>query len=199
MDDRHNTGQHSVDDETLLSLIGARDEWALFSLYERYSRRLYQIALRITGDAHSAEEVIQDAFQSVWTRAAQFRPHAGTVQAWLSGIVRNRAIDEVRSRWHRARQTEISLDALPDLHAAMERGWEQLAVLRADMGAALAALPAKQRQVLELAFDVGLSSTEIAARLNESVGTVKSRLRLGLEKLREAANTWWDSPSQPAT
>jgi RNA polymerase sigma-70 factor (ECF subfamily) len=81
----------------------------------------------------------------------------------------------------------------------MERGWEQLAVLRTDMGAALAALPAKQRQVLELAFDVGLSSTEIAARLNESVGTVKSRLRLGLEKLREAANTWWDSPSQPAT
>jgi RNA polymerase sigma-70 factor, ECF subfamily len=185
----------AVDDETLLGLIGSRDESALSSLYERYSRRLYQIALRITGDAHVAEEVIQDAFQSVWLRASQFRPNAGTVQAWLSGIVRNRAIDEVRGRWHRARNAELSLDTLPDLHAAMERGWEQLACLRADLGTALATLPAKQRQVLELTFDVGLSSTEIAARLNESVGTVKSRLRLGLEKLREAANAWWDSPA----
>src|SRR4051794_4239799 len=101
-----------VDDETLIGLIDARDELALSSLYERYSRRLYQIALRITGDAHSAEEVIQDAFQSVWLRASQFRSNAGTVQAWLSGIVRNRAIDEARSRWQRARATEISLDTL---------------------------------------------------------------------------------------
>jgi RNA polymerase sigma-70 factor (ECF subfamily) len=184
-----------LDDETLLGMIGARDESALTSLYERYSRRLYQIALRITGDAHTAEEVIQDAFLSVWLRASQFRPHAGSVQAWLSSIVRNRAIDEVRGRWHRARTTEISLDTLPDFHTAVERGWEHLAVLRADLRTALATLPTKQRQVLELTFDVGLSSTEIAARLNESVGTVKSRLRLGLEKLRGAANAWWDGPS----
>jgi RNA polymerase sigma-70 factor (ECF subfamily) len=185
----------TIDDETLLGMIGARDESALSSLHERYSRRLYQIALRITGDAHAAEEVIQDAFHSVWLRASQFRPNAGSVQAWLSGIVRNRSIDEVRSRWQRARNAELSLDTLPDFHAAVERGWEQLAVLRADLHAALAALPAKQRQVLELTFDFGLSSTEIAMRLNESVGTVKSRLRLGLDKLREAANAWWEGPS----
>ena len=188
-------GFPSHDDETLLGMIDARDKSALSSLHERYSRRLYQIALRITGDAHSAEEVIQDAFQSVWQRAAQFRPTAGSVQSWLSGIVRNRAIDEARCRWQRARSTEISLDTLPDLHAAVERGWEHFAVFRADLQSALATLPAKQRQVLELTYDFGLNSSEIAARLNESVGTVKSRLRLGLEKMRETANSWWDSPS----
>ena len=193
MDDMREVSDQTIDDETLLGLIRSRDERALSSLYERYSRRLYHLALRITGDAHSAEEVIQDAFQSVWLRATQFRPHAGSVQAWLSTIVRNRAIDEVRSRWHRARQTEVSLEGLPDLHAAMERGWEQLAILRADMRSALAVLPFKQRQVIELAFFVGLTSPEIASRLNESVGTIKSRLRLGLAKLRETASAWWEA------
>ncbi len=183
----------AVDDETLVGMILSRDEHALRSLYERYSRRLYNLALRITGDAHSAEEIMQDAFQSVWLRAAQFRPSAGSVQAWLSGIVRHRAIDEVRSRWHRARQTEVSIDALPDIQAAMERGWEHFAVLRADMRAAIATLPFKQRQVIELAFFVGLTSPEIALRLDEPVGTIKSRLRLGLDRLRDAASAWWDN------
>jgi RNA polymerase sigma-70 factor (ECF subfamily) len=181
-----------VDDETLMGRIRSQDEGALCSLYERYSYRLYGIALRITGDTWSAEEVIQDVFQSVWTRAAQFRPHAGSVQAWLNGIVRHRALDEVRSRWHRARQTEINLDALPDLQAAVGRGWEHLALVRTDILAALATLPSKQRQAIELAFFSGLTSSEIALQLNESVGTVKSRLRLGLEKLREIANAWWE-------
>ncbi len=183
----------AVDDETLVGMILSRDEHALRSLYERYSRRLYNLALRITGDAHSAEEIMQDAFQSVWLRAAQFRPSAGSVQAWLNGIVRHRAIDEVRSRWHRARQTEVSIDALPDIQAAMERGWEHFAVLRADMRAAIATLPFKQRQVIELAFFVGLTSPEIALRLDEPVGTIKSRLRLGLDRLRDAASAWWDN------
>ena len=193
MDRIHEPGAFYVDDETLLRLIRSKDEWALSSLYERYSRLLYSIALRITGDAESAEEITQDVFQAVWLRAAQFRPSVGSVQAWLGGIVRHRAIDEVRSRWHRARQSELSLDSMPDLHAAMERGWEHVSILREDMHGALARLPAKQRQALELAFYSGLTSHEIAARLGESVGTVKSRLRLGLEKLRGVASTWWDS------
>lgn len=182
-----------VDDETLLELIRSQDESALSSLYERYSRLLYSIALRITGDAGSAEECTQDVFQSVWLRAAQFRPNVGSVQTWLSSIARHRAIDEVRSRWQRARQTEIAIDALPNLHEAMERGWDQLAVLRADMLAALASLPVKQRQAIELAFYGDLTSTEIAARLGVSVGTIKSRLRLGLERLREATNARLDA------
>ena len=122
MDDQSPAESTTVDDETLIGLIRSRDEGALSSLYERYSRLLFAIALHITGDTWSAEEVTQDVFQAVWTRAAQFRPTAGSVQAWLSGIVRHRALDEVRSRWHRARQTDVTLDALPDLHAAVERG-----------------------------------------------------------------------------
>ena len=182
-----------LDDETLLKLIGSHDESALSSLYERYSRLLYTIALRITGDTGSAEEVTQDAFQAVWQRASQWRPNAGSVQTWLSAIARNRAIDEVRSRWHRARQAECALDGMPDLHAAVERGWEHISVLRSDMQEALAKLPIKQRQAIELAFYGGLSSHEIATRMNESVGTIRSRLRLGMEKLRDAANAWFDN------
>ena len=185
-------GSLIVDDETLLGLICSRDEGALGALYERYSRLLYTIALRITGDARSAEECTQDVFQAVWVRAGQFRASAGSVQAWLSTIARHRAIDEVRSRWHRAWERELSVERLPDLHAAVERGWEQLSVLRADMRAALAMLPYKQRQAIELAFYAGLTSNEIASRLGESVGTIKSRLRLGLERLREAANVRWE-------
>ena len=181
-----------ADDETLLGLIRSRDEHALHSLYDRYSRLVYSIALRITGDACSAEEVTQDAFQAVWQRASQFRPSAGSVQAWLSAIVRHRAIDEVRSRWHRAQQMEINLDTLPDLQGAMERGWEHLSLMRADLAEALANLPVKQRQAIELAFYGGLTSPEIASRLDESVGTIKSRLRLGLARLRDMANAWWD-------
>ncbi len=190
MDDTNASESLTIDDETLLGLIRSQDESALSSLYERYSRLLYSIALRITGDSGSAEEITQDVFQAVWQRAAQFRPNSGSVQAWLGGIVRHRALDEVRSRWHRARQNEFTLDTMPDLQAAMERGWEHLSILRADMRAALARLPVKQRQALELAFYGGLTSQEIAARLGESVGTIKSRLRLGLDKLRDVvANT----------
>ena len=181
-----------IDDETLLGLIKSQDEGALSSLYDRYSRLLFGIALRITGDTGTAEEVMQDVFHAVWARAGQFRPSAGSVQTWLGAITRNRAIDEVRSRWHRARLAELPCDGMPDLQAAVERGWEHLAALRADLRAALAGLPLPQRQVIELAYYGGLTSSEIASRLGESVGTIKSRLRLGLEKLREGARPWWD-------
>lgn len=173
-----------LDDEMLLELISSHDESALSSLYERYARLLYSIALRITDDRAAAEEVLQDVFHSVWHRATTFRPAAGSVSAWLSGIARNRAIDEVRSRWHRAREREIPLDYLPDLSGAMERGLEHFTVLRADLWHALGSLPSLQRQAIELAYFGGFSSSEIAAHLNEPIGTIKGRLRLGMEKLR---------------
>lgn len=174
-----------LDDETLLELISRRDELALSSLYERYARLLYSIALRITRDRQAAEEVLQDVFHAVWLRASSFRPAIGSVATWLSGIARNRSIDEVRSRWHRRREWESPLEHLPHLSEALDRRLEQLAVLRADLGQALSRLPALQRQTIELAYFNGLSSTEIAARLREPVGTIKGRLRLGLAKLRE--------------
>ncbi|HEX6289843.1 MAG TPA: sigma-70 family RNA polymerase sigma factor [Herpetosiphonaceae bacterium] len=181
-----------LDDEILLQLICSHDESALSSLYERYARLLYSIALRITDDRAAAEEVLQDVFHSVWHRATTFRPSAGSVSSWLSGIARNRAIDEVRSRWHRARELEIPLDYLPDLSGAVERGLDHLAVLRADLRNALSSLPLLQRQAIEMAYFGGFSSSEIAAQLNEPIGTIKGRLRLGMEKLRQTLTTFMD-------
>jgi RNA polymerase sigma-70 factor (ECF subfamily) len=185
-----------LDDETLLKLICSQDESALSSLYERYARLLYSIALRITNDRAAAEEVLQDVFHSVWHRATTFRPSAGSVSAWLSGIARNRAIDEVRSRWHRAREREIPLDYLPDWSGAVERGLEQFTVLRADLRHALSALPSLQRQAIELAYFGGFSSSEIAAQLNEPIGTIKGRLRLGMEKLRQTLATFMEADEE---
>ncbi len=175
-----------LDDEELLTLIGSRDQSALTSLYQRYARLLYTIALRITNDGSAAEEVLQDVFHNVWQRAQTFRPAAGSVSSWLSGIARNRSIDEVRSRWHRARDRELPLDHLPDLQGAVERGLEHLAVIRADLLHAMSALPQLQRQAIELAYFGGFSSSEIAQYLNVPIGTIKGRLRLGMDKLREA-------------
>lgn len=192
-----------LDDEMLLQLISAHDESALSSLYERYARLLYSIALRITNDRTAAEEVLQDVFHSVWQRATTFRPNAGSVSSWLSGIARNRAIDELRSRWHRTREWETPFDHLPELHlpdlsGAVERGLEQLAVLRTDLRNALSALPNLQRQAIEMAYYGGLSSTEIAAQLDEPVGTIKGRLRLGMEKLREGLRSYMSSEDDAA-
>jgi RNA polymerase sigma-70 factor (ECF subfamily) len=173
------------DDETLLARICGHDETALRSLYERYSRLLYSIALRITEDRHAAEEVMQDVFHSVWMRGRTFRPSAGSVSSWLSSIARNRAIDEVRSRWHRARDRELSFEYLPDVNGAIERGLEHFAVLRTDVRNALSSLPSLQQQAIVLAYFGGLSSSEIAAQLGEPLGTIKGRLRLGMEKLRQ--------------
>ncbi len=175
-----------LDDETLLARICSCDETALRSLYERYHRLLYSIALRITNDRHAAEEVLQDVFHSVWLRAQTFRPTAGSVSSWLSSIARNRAIDEVRSRWQRARDRELSLEYLPDFNGAIERGLEHFAVLRSDVGHALSTLPVMQRQAIVLAYFGGLSSSEIAVHLGEPLGTIKGRLRLGMDKLRQA-------------
>ncbi|MBV9790886.1 MAG: sigma-70 family RNA polymerase sigma factor [Chloroflexi bacterium] len=187
-----------LDDEMLLELISSHDESALSSLYERYARLLYSIALRITDDRAAAEEVLQDVFHSVWHRATTFRPAAGSVSSWLSGIARNRAIDEVRSRWHRAREREIPLDYLPDLSGAMERGLEHFTVLRADLWHALSSLPSLQRQAIEMAYFGGFSSSEIAAHLNEPIGTIKGRLRLGMEKLRHTLATFME-PDEEAS
>lgn len=187
-----------LDDEMLLALISSNDESALSSLYERYARLLYSIALRITNDRSAAEEVLQDVFYSVWLRAQTFRPTAGSVSSWLSSIARNRSIDEVRTRWHRAREVELSLELLPDLSGAVERGLEHFAIMRTDLLHALSSLPSLQRQAIELAYYGGLSSSEIAAQLDEPVGTIKGRLRLGLGKLREALRSFVDQEDEPA-
>jgi RNA polymerase sigma-70 factor, ECF subfamily len=176
----------SATDEELMALVLRRQESALGAIYDRYIRLVYAVALRITGDRETAEEVVQDVFQNVWQAAGSFQPGVGSFVAWLLGIARHRAIDATRSKRERARAREQTLDdfrpAGEDL--GLEREVDQR-LLRDVVRAALEELPANQRQAIELAYYGGLTRVEIAERLNEPLGTVKTRLRLGLLKLRD--------------
>ena len=173
-------------DEELIALVLRRQEAALGAIYDRYIRLVYAVALRITGDRETAEEVVQDVFQNVWQAAGSFRPGVGSFVAWLLGIARHRAIDATRSKRERARAREQTIDDVRP--AAEESGLEREVdqrLLRGTVRTALDTLPANQRQAIELAYYGGLTRAEIAERLNEPLGTVKTRLRLGLLKLRD--------------
>jgi RNA polymerase sigma-70 factor (ECF subfamily) len=171
-------------DEELIARVRWHEEPALAEIYDRYSRLIYTIALRIVGDRESAEEVMQDVFQAVWQSAGSFQP-TGNFSAWLIGIARHRAIDATRSRRHRARAREELLDDERVAGGGAGDGYADDLMLRAVVRAALAELPASQRQAIELGYYGGLTHSEIAAQLGEPVGTVKSRMRMGLLKLRE--------------
>lgn len=175
----------AASDTELLAWVCRREEPALGGLYDRYHRLVYSIALRIVGEREQAEEVVQDVFQAVWQSAGGFQP-GGSVAAWLIGIARHRAIDATRSRRFRARAREDQLDEAQVAHAAPAAESDaEVLIVRATVRAALAELPAAQRQAIELSYYGGLSHAEIADRLGEPVGTVKSRMRLGLLKLRD--------------
>ncbi len=182
-------GRGTPPDEELIARVRSHEEPALATIYDRYSRLIYTIALRIVGDRESAEEVMQDVFQAVWQSAGSFQP-TGNFSAWLIGIARHRAIDATRSRRHRARAREELLDDERVAgHSGAGDGYADVLMLRAVVRAALAELPASQRQAIELGYYGGLTHAEIAAQLGEPVGTVKSRMRMGLMKLRELLKT----------
>jgi RNA polymerase sigma-70 factor, ECF subfamily len=175
-------------DEELIRRILRRDELALGTIYDRYGRLVYTIALRITGDREAAEEVTQDVFQAVWQGAGSFQI-SGSFPAWLMGIARHRAIDLTRSRRYRARTREEVLDqSFAGAATASDAAVDALA-LRAVVRTALAELPPTQRQAIELAYYAGLTHVEIAGCLGEPVGTIKSRMRLGLTRLRDLLGT----------
>jgi RNA polymerase sigma-70 factor (ECF subfamily) len=173
-------------DEELMALVVRRQEAALGAIYDRYIRLVYAVALRITGDRETAEEVVQDVFQNVWQAAGSFQPGVGSFAAWLLGIARHRAIDATRSKRERARAREQTIDDFRPAaeESSLEREVDQR-LLRDSVRTALDTLPANQRQAIELAYYGGLTRAEIAERLNEPLGTVKTRLRLGLLKLRD--------------
>lgn len=173
-------------DDELIALVARRDEAALGQIYDRYGGLVYAIALRITGDRQTAEEVVQDVFQAIWQTAAGYQPGRGACAAWVVGIARHRAIDATRSRRERARQREQTMgpDAPPEIPGGPDPAASDLDTREA-VRAALASLPPAQRQAVELAFYGGLTRVEIAERLGEPLGTVKTRLRLAMLKLRD--------------
>lgn len=177
----------SLDDDELILLVQRRQEAALGALYDRYIRMVYAVALRITGDALTAEEVVQDVFQNVWQAAAGYQHGASIFSKWLLAITRHRAIDVLRSKRERARTREQALyvDSYMPMDLPTSADSVEQHIERESMRQALQTLPTPQRQAIELAYYSGFSQAEIAQQLGEPLGTIKTRTRLGLLKLRE--------------
>jgi len=173
----------SEGDRALVVRIERRDADALAALYDRYSPRLMGLACRILGETGEAEEVLQEVFLYVWKAAGTFDAGRGSVLAWLIVATRSRAIDRLRARrpGERSRLSEAPETASADdvEAASASREWESLC------RSAIGELPEDQRRALEMAYFDGLTHQEIALRTSTPLGTVKTRIRLGLMKLRE--------------
>jgi RNA polymerase sigma-70 factor, ECF subfamily len=162
------------------------DESALEALYARYGGLVYTLALRIVGDPELAREVLQDTFLRSWDGRETFDPGRGRVPWWLMGIARNRAIDLLRSRSHQARLREREHLTGPVRAAeAHDSDTTDVVGLRRAVANALQGLSTAQREAIELAYYGGLTQVEIARELQEPLGTIKSRTREGLERLRQ--------------
>lgn len=175
---------YAVTDERLIKRIAAGDGVALAEIYERYRRLVYWTAFKTMHDAASAEEIVQEVYFKLWRCAREYRPERGRFPTWLISITRNACIDELRHRRVRpvleSIEDEGQLDLLADKNGdGLDRILEQTRI-----AAALAHIPAEQRNVIELAFFEGLSHPEIASRCGDPLGTVKTRMRLGLTKLK---------------
>ena len=178
-------------DRDLVVRAAQGDEGAIALLYDRYSTVVYTVAYRIVGERADADEVVVEAFAQAWREASRFAPDRGSVAAWLTMIARSRALDLVRARSRRERITGTAAADQPDEPPAMGawQGDPADSLDRTERNrqvlAALGELSPPQRQAIELAFFEGLSQSEIASRLNEPLGTVKTRVRLGMQKLRD--------------
>jgi RNA polymerase sigma-70 factor (ECF subfamily) len=173
-------------DEELMGLVARREQRAFEVLYDRHGGVAYSLAYRIVGDAGAAEDVTQEAFLSVWRSEAGYDAARGSVRSWLLVIVRNRAIDEVRRNSSaRAPRFDLGGDRLADAPAPDRTEAEALRREEArTIRGALVQLPEEQAQVIGLAYFGGFTQSEIAAMLGTPLGTVKGRMRLGLEKIR---------------
>ncbi|HEX9130901.1 MAG TPA: sigma-70 family RNA polymerase sigma factor [Ktedonobacteraceae bacterium] len=174
-------------DEELISAICKGEEYAIELLYERYHRYAYSLAYRILRDPLAAEDIVQDTFLSIWRKAPSYQAQHGSVHGWLQAIVRHRAIDKVRTAAHRDHQwTPIQVDNEQDPPSEQADVWEQTwqgeqhRIIRA----VLDQIPAEQRMVIELAYFGGYTHAEISDQCHIPLGTVKGRMRLGLQKMK---------------
>jgi RNA polymerase sigma-70 factor (ECF subfamily) len=170
-------------DEELIGLVAQRDERALERLYEKYGRAIYSLVLRMLRDPGRAEEVAQEVFLKVWRRPTSYVAGRGPFATWLLSVAHHRAVDELRARRHEPLPIDGPDADIPDDAEDLD----ELAWLRERRGAirhALTALPDAQRAAIELAYFGGLTQREIADRLGQPLGTIKTRMRLAMQKLR---------------
>lgn len=172
----------------MVQQVARNSESALQELYDGTSRMVYGMALRILADTSAAEDIMMEVYLQVWRTAASYDPVRGTVLSWLVTLVRSRAIDALRARKARRAELEDTLDDVVGLHdsrpnpelASVEAG--QASLLRK----AMAALSSDQREAIQLAYFLGLSHSEVAKRTGLPLGTVKTRIRVGMMHLRES-------------
>jgi RNA polymerase sigma-70 factor (ECF subfamily) len=179
-------------DEELMDRVAGQDLGAFGALYDRYGDLVYSVALRVVADPHVAEDVTQDVFLRVWRRPEQFDLNRGKFVTWLLSVTRNRSIDERRSQGRRLRREALpaASDEEDVLPSTDDRDDPALATVLADerraVRKALEVLPPEQKLAIQLAYFGGLTQQEIADRLGQPLGTVKTRIRLGMQKMRVA-------------
>lgn len=184
----------SMIDPNLLALVAKGDQQAFSQLYDHSSTLLFTLAVRILGNREEAAELLQDVYFEVWRKVSRYDVGRGTPVAWLITLTKSRAIDRLRARAARGYRATNSLEAETAMQVAdpspspLETQANQ--ELRLAVGTAVAGLPQAQQQALELAYYEGLSHAEIAQRLNQPLGTVKTRIKLGMSKLRDGLQQW---------
>ncbi|MBJ7594858.1 MAG: sigma-70 family RNA polymerase sigma factor [Candidatus Dormibacteraeota bacterium] len=175
----------NVSDDKMLDLLARAEPEGIEMLYDRYSGLAYTLALRVVNDSATAEDVVQEAFLSIWRRASTYRSDRGSLRTWVCSIVHHRALDRLRGRAGRARH-DVALEHAPIEATSVSDTWDQVAdeIERAEIRTALTELSVEQRETIELAYFGGYSQTEISELMHVPLGTVKGRTRLALRKLR---------------
>jgi RNA polymerase sigma-70 factor, ECF subfamily len=171
-----------LSDEALVALAARSEQSALAELYDRYGRPAYGLALRILRDERLAEDAVQEGFLAVWRTASRFVPERGKASTWILTLVHRRAVDLVRREERRRADTLENMQE-PGGGAADEEAW--LRLQRERVQVALKQLPDQQREAIELAYYGGFTQSELAERLGQPLGTIKSRMFMGLSRLRE--------------
>ena len=183
---RLRSGLGGLADEELIERVARGDTRAFEAVFDRHSKAAYSLAYRITGSGAAADDVVQEAFLSLWRSSERYRPERGSLRSWLLSVVHNRAIDQVRRALVHDRRRAPGED-LAERHEAAERTDDE--AIRRDTArtvrSALGELPPEQVKVIELAYYGGFTHSQIADMLEMPLGTVKGRMRLGLEKMRE--------------
>jgi RNA polymerase sigma-70 factor (ECF subfamily) len=177
-------------DAELVQRMSVGESTALGALFDRHGSRVLGLLQRMLGAGGEAEEVLQDVFLQAWTRASTYRADKGSPRGWLMVMARSRALDRLRAGKAARRRDEVALQDQPLVEAPEAEAELERQELGARMRRLLAELPAEQRQAIELAFFGGLSHSQVAERLGVPLGTVKSRILMGMKKLKQGLGTY---------